>query len=240
MNQTSVRKVEGDTAPSKELRIAALRAQMAQIAPVLEPDHHQHSEHSQAEQHSYTEQEIVALGADLRDIFPHGGLKRRAVALMDSPALLAVEMLAHISSAGLFSAVLGWPELSYAGISESGGQLDRIIAVPEPGAQIWEAAAILAEGLDAIFINSEQATLTPSRARPFLAKVRHGKAAVIVLGTHIPTSWMDIRAQITGFRGIGYGTGRIKSIDMQVTTTVKGIAREKRITIGHRPHLYAV
>ena len=86
----------------------------------------------------------VAVAGGLSLVLPNGGLPRRAVThVSDTPALI-VELISQVAQAGGRAGVVGWPELSYAGVTA----LERVIAVPAPGIEDLAVAGVLAEGLE--------------------------------------------------------------------------------------------
>lgn len=153
------------------------------------------------------------MGGQFAAILPHGGLPRRAVThLSDTPALV-VEMLDSVTAAEGFAGVVGWPELSYAGV----GALERVIAVPDPGIDPLSVAGVLVEGLDLVVLHTPQPlNVSPVRARPLLARVRKGRAALLMVNARVPSPALSITGRVTGFHGIGRGVGTIAGMDMRV------------------------
>ncbi|WP_235840549.1 hypothetical protein [Corynebacterium liangguodongii] len=128
-------------------------------------------------------------------------------------AALVVEMLEAVTATGGFAGVVGWPELSYAGISH----LERVIAVPDPGIDPLSVAGVLVEGLDLVVLHLPQRiALSPVRARPLLARVRRGRAALITVNAEVPSPALRLSARVVGFHGIGRGSGRITGFDLRV------------------------
>ena len=81
---------------------------------------------------------------------------------------------------------------------------------------------VLAEGVDVLIYRSPRThTLSPTQARPLLAKVRKGRAAVLTVGAQVPSPALTINAQVTGFSGIGCGTGRIRNTEIAVSSYSK-------------------
>ena len=227
MNQTSVRIAEVAAGQSRADQIAALRAQMhkleaPRIAPAVQPD-----------------EEVVEVPSSLARLLPGGGLARRsAVYCGECPALI-IELVCHISAQGGHVGVVGWPELSLAQVAES-GDLRRVIVVPDPGAEPWSVTGVLAEGLDVV-IHRGVGEVTPSKARPVLAKIRGGQAAVVTVGVRLPGTTTEIEAEVTSFRGLGRGSGRINGVDIAVNVESKGVrARRGTVTCGQRRRLEAV
>ena len=213
--------VAGAEHPSRAEQIAQLRAQMAALGgEVVRPV---------AEKHG-----TLTIGGALSQVLPNNGLPRQAVThCSDTPALI-VEVIDQVTAAGGHVGVVGWPELSYAAISKEG--LERIIAVPEPGIEDIAVAGVLAEGLDLVVLRTRtQLELTPVRARPLLARLRKGNAALLTVNTTVPSPALTITGHIEGFRGIGEGVGRIQSIDLRVRAESKGARpASTTVTLGQK------
>ncbi|WP_420697236.1 hypothetical protein [Corynebacterium striatum] len=230
MNQTGVRiadMVSGSSALSRADRIAALRAEMRKlespaIAPQVQP-----------------EVELVEAPSVLAKLLPGGGLARRqVVSCADCPSLI-VEIVSHVSAQGGHVGIVGWPELSLAQVADK-GDLSRVIVVPDPGADPWAVTGVLAEGLDVV-IHRGVGEVTPSKARPVLAKIRGGQAAVLTVGVRLPGTATEIDAEVTTFRGLGRGSGRINGVDIAVRVEAKGVrAKQGTMTCGQRRRLEAV
>lgn len=222
MSGTSVREsVEVDlTALSREDRIATLRARMDRVGAT--PD--------------FTPEPALtlALPGPLGMALAGGGLAKQAVTqLSDTPAL-AVELLAHTTAHGGYAAVVGWPELLLAGVADAGGELSRLIAVPEPGLESLNTAAVLCEGMDLVLYRHEvPLEITPARARPLLAKLRNGRAALLLVNARVTVAVASIDAHVTNYHGIGRGAGRIRGLELDVRVTQKGRPPARiRVPIG--------
>lgn len=185
--------------------------------------------------------DVLPVHPELVKVLPGGGLERRAVTeVSDCPALI-VELIGQVTARGGHVGVVGWPELSLAGVVES-GRLDNVITVPDPGTDPLGIVGILVEGLDLVVARwAAPLELSPVRARPLLARLRGGVAALVLVGARIPSPAVRIGAGVTTFRGIGEGTGRIRSVDIAVRVTAKGRPPESAtVTVGRRAGLRAV
>lgn len=231
MIQTSVRAALGMAELqelSRDARIAVLRQQMDQLTG------------QPASTGVSPEDEVLELGSSFQTVLPFGGLVRRAVTECSDTPVLVAEMLAQISGSGSSVAVVGWPDLAYAAVATQGGDLSRIVAVPDPGSDPLSVVSLLVTGLDLVVFRSAPHDLAPAQARPLLGKLRGGSAALLTVGMSVPSPALRMAAQITGFRGIGEGSGRIRAIDLQVETTWKGGSRRATMTIGEPRKLSVV
>lgn len=185
--------------------------------------------------------DVLTVEGPLSTVLPNGGLPRRAVThLSDTPALV-VELIEQVTAAGGHAGVVGWPELSYAGVTA----LERVIAVPAPGIEDLAVAGVLAEGLDLVVWRTRvPLELTPVRARPLLARLRKGTCALVAVNAQVPSPALTLTGRITEFHGIGRGSGRIGGIDIAVRAERKGTSpASATVTLGtgpERPRLTVV
>ena len=162
--------------------------------------------------------------------------QRRAVThVSDTPALI-VELISQVAQAGGRAGVVGWPELSYAGIGtgDDADAMERVVAVPDAGLDDLSVAGVLAEGLDLVVLRTRSPfQLTPVRARPLLARIRKGQAALVCVNVEVPSPALTVTGQLAQFHGIGRGTGRITGIDFDVRAQAKGYRpASARVTLG--------
>lgn len=212
------------SALSRADRIDALRAQMSALTSNAPSDVHEVTKQ--------VKENIVTAPHALGELLPGGGfLRGEAYSCSHSPQLCA-EIIAHISALGGMVAVVSWPELGFAGVSDAGGQLSNVIAVPDPGPEPLNTVAVLVEGVDAVFYKGPQINLSPVRARPLKAKLRGGRGFLLTVGTVVPSSQAHIDATVDGYHGIGQGTGRIRSVELDLVVTSKAQRHRGRMVLG--------
>ena len=219
VNRTSIRALNGvqnsagqgaESVPDvdRHARIAQLRARMSEMGGRAAPN-------------VVVGEDVLPVGGGFSQVLPNGGLPRHAVTQVSETPALVVELLDRVAGAGGSAGVIGWPELSYAGVAASA--LERVIAVPEPGIEDLAVAGVLAEGLDLVVLRTRTALqLSPVRSRPLLARLRKGNAALVAVNVSVPSPALRVTGQIAQFHGIGRGTGRIRGIDVRVRAEAKG------------------
>lgn len=220
---------------SRTERIDALRSRMAAMgatattvttaATALQPDPqpgHPAAAHPGAQQ--FRREDILPAPDAFSGLLPGGGLPRRAVTLATEQPLLAVEYLAHVTARGGHAAVVGWPDLAYAGVIDAGGVCANIIAVPDPGPEPFGIVSVLCAGLDLVLYRGPELALSPTRARPLLGRLRSGTAALLMMGTRVPAPALTVESEITGYLGIGPGRGRIRGVELELRVSAKGRA----------------
>lgn len=243
MNGTHVREVGGDgpVSPLPDLagmgrseRIHALRSRMSAMGAAVPQ---LREEHDPQPESPPTQEDILPAPEVLSGFLPGEGFPRRAVTLFPDQPLLVVELLAHVTARGGYAAIIGWREFAYAGVVESGGVCENIIVIPDPGPQPLNVAAVLCEGLDLVVYHGAETTLSPTRARPLLGKLRRGTAALIMVGTGVPSPAVTVDARITNYLGIGTGQGRIRGVEMRISITARGHAPAGgTVVLGERGH----
>ena len=236
MTQTGIRAREGREqqesvavlADVRAERVASLRNKIAglesaaNLTPVQQkPRLLSNDSVSEGNESSVDPYRVVELSGQLAGVIPIGGLPKNSVShCSDCPALVS-ELIAQISAQGKTVAIVNWSDLSLAQVAES-GDLSKIITVPNPGGEWITVLGVLAEGVDVLIYRSPRThTLSPTQARPLLAKIRRGRAAVLTVGAQVPSPALTINAQVTGFSGIGCGTGRIRNAEIAVSSYSK-------------------
>ena len=236
MTQTGIRAREGREqqesvavlADVRAERVASLRNKIAglesaaNLTPVQQkPRLLSNDSVSEGNESSVDPYRVVELSGQLAGVIPIGGLPKNSVShCSDCPALVS-ELIAQISAQGKTVAIVNWSDLSLAQVAES-GDLSKIITVPNPGGEWITVLGVLAEGVDVLIYRSPRThTLSPTQARPLLAKIRKGRAAVLTVGAQVPSPALTINAQVTGFSGIDCGTGRIRNAEIAVSSYSK-------------------
>ena len=236
MTQTGIRAQEGRgqqesvavLADARAERVASLRNKIAglesaaNLTPVQQkPRLLSNDSVSEGNESPVDPYRVVELSGRLAGAIPIGGLPKNSVShCSDCPALVS-ELIAQISAQGKTIAIVNWSDLSLAQVAES-GDLSKIITVPNPGGAWITVLGVLAEGVDVLIYRSPRThTLSPTQARPLLAKIRKSRAAVLTIGAQVPSPALTINAQVTGFSGIGCGTGRIRNAEIAVSSYSK-------------------
>ena len=108
------------------------------------------------------------------------------------------------------------------------------MAVPDAGLDDLSVAGVLAEGLDLVVLRTRSPfQLTPVRARPLLARIRKGQAALVCVNVEVPSPALTVTGRLASFHGIGRGVGRITGIDFDVRAETKGYRpASARVTLG--------
>jgi hypothetical protein len=174
---------------------------------------------------------VVALDPVLAGLFPGGGLPWGAtVSLAGSNALL-LSVLAHPSSTGVWSAVVGMPDVGLVAAEEAGLDLAKTALVPNSGDQLLAVLATLLDGIDLVAVAGTEQLRAADRQR-LAARARQRGAVLLPVGSwpgadlHVAT-----RQTLGGWRGlggVGQGHGRLRERHVTVVVTGRGAARAPR------------
>lgn len=162
------------------------------------------------------EGEALPVPKALRQVL--GGVVRRgAVSAIDRPGAVLSALVAETTRVG-YVAVVGVSELGLLSVVEQGGDLSRIMCVPDPGVQPFEVLGLLAEGVDLLVVSLPKAP-APSQARPLQARLRKFSTALISIGGGWPGGNTKISSSVEGVVGLCAGGGRIRSVSYSVVVS---------------------
>ncbi|MFC3849085.1 hypothetical protein ACFORJ_02740 [Corynebacterium hansenii] len=154
-----------------------------------------------------------------------GGLIKGAASSIDAAGAVVAGILAEVTAAGGHVALVGLPDFSPLGIVEQGGDLARVLDVPDPGDSPLEVVALLADGVDVVVVKLDR-TPPPSAARPVMARLRGSGCALLHVGGEWPGSKVSVASRVTAIHGLGAGHGRIRGVEFHVTA--RGAGRPER------------
>lgn len=164
-----------------------------------------------------------------------GGLLQGAVSSIDAAGAVVAGILAEVTAAGGHVALVGLPDFAPLSIVEHGGDLSRVLDVPEPGESPLEVVALLADGVDVVVVKLDR-TPPPSAARPVMARLRGSGCALLYVGEGWAGSKVSVASRVTAIHGLGAGHGRIRGVEFHVTARGAGRPeRGVRWTIGDCP-----
>ena len=143
----------------------------------------------------------------------HGGLPRGAVTAMANCPTALVDMLATVTSQGGCAAVVGYPTLALAAVDASGGDLERLVIVPDPAPHAGAVLGTLVEGLDMV-LYAPEGNIAPTFARPVEARLRKSACALVVAGGTWPGARVTVDVMVSGVHGLGRGSGRVRGVEL--------------------------
>lgn len=193
---------------------------------------------------------VAPVPAWLSEHLPGGGVARgQATQISDCPAVL-VDVLAHLTAQGMCVAVVDYPRLAIAAVAAAGGNVERLVLVPDSTPHTAAVLGTLVEGMDVVLFaaggqlgkqggqsgqsgRSSGGSVSPTFARPVEARLRKSECALLVCGKAWPQARMHVELQVCGVLGLRRGSGRIRAVE--VAGRVWGKARPPsavRATIG--------
>ena len=142
-----------------------------------------------------------------------GGIPRAMVtAVADCPAV-HVELLVAATRAGSCVAVVGYPHLALAAVDAAGGDLERMMVIPDPAPHAGAVLGTLVESLDMVFYRPVK-NASPTFTRPVEARLHKSRCALVVSGHAWPKVQLNIDAHVVGIRGLGRGSGRVRGVEV--------------------------
>lgn len=163
---------------------------------------------------------------------PGGGVARgQATQISDCPAVL-VDVLAHLTAQGMCVAVVDYPRLAIAAVAAAGGDVERLVLVPDSTPHTAAVLGTLIEGMDVVLFATggqgaqsvqgvqgargmQRGAVPPTFARPVEARLRKSECALLVCGRAWPQARMHVELQVCGVLGLRRGSGRIRAVEVE-------------------------
>ena len=152
----------------------------------------------------------------------------------------ATSLLLSLLSApqGAWTAVVGIPGLGLAAAAEMGVDLDRLVVIPDPGADALQVLSVLADGMDMI-VTAPLARLAPARLRVFSGRLRQRGAVLLVAGRW-PGAELVLTVREVRWAGLGDGHGRLRDRDLDIEVSGRRLGGTRSTTLELRASRTAV
>ncbi|WP_067473464.1 hypothetical protein [Nocardia amamiensis] len=177
---------------------------------------------------------VIPVSGGLGEALPEGGLPRGGVVACTGRNTPMLGLLAAVTAAGDWVAVIGQPQLGLLSVVEMGGDLARLAHIPDlRGEDPLTVAAVLLDGVDVVVLDVA-GTAPPSRTRAVLARLRSHDGVLIVTGAGWARADLEIRCELAGYEGLGRGRGRLRKMtfDIQVTGRTARRPRTTRVQLA--------
>src|SRR5699024_7609363 len=138
------------------------------------------------------------------ELFPDGGLARGSVLRIGGAFSVLFALAATAMGREGWSAFVGIPDAGLAAAAGMGLALQRVVVVPEPGAEAPDVLAALVDGVDVVVLGSS-AGLTGQDRRRLQARLRRRGAGRRATGT-----WGQPAGQPTARGGSGCASARVR------------------------------
>jgi len=162
-----------------------------------------------------------------------GGVQRGSTLVVASSrpqgaTSLALGLLAGISGAGGWCAVVGLPSLGVVAASQIGLQLDRLALIPQPGGQWPVVVGALIDSVDMVLVAPPNRVI-PRDARRLAARARERGAVLVALGSCWPDRGdLHLSVGSVEWTGLGVGEGYLQGRRAEVVVTGRGAAARER------------
>lgn len=142
-------------------------------------------------------------------------------------------LLARVSGAGSWCALVNGPGIGLAAAAEAGVDLDRLALVPEPGRDWVRVVGALLDGFDLVAVRPPTA-LRPADERWLAARIRRHGTVLVSLGPWVDA---DVRLRSTAARweGLGDGFGQLSAHRLSVGVSGRGVVGARSATVEIRP-----
>ncbi|NNH71983.1 hypothetical protein HLB23_19340 [Nocardia uniformis] len=161
--------------------------------------------------------ESLSVPPALADLLPEGGLVKGSVVVYTGASSLLSGLLAAVTGAGGHAAAVGLPRLGLLAAAEMGAQLGRLAVVADPGPDPLEVASVLLDGLDLVILGLNGVTVPLSRARVLAARARSKSSTLVVTNGAWSLPALRIDTRVTGYDGLGRGSGRLRTVCLEVS-----------------------
>jgi hypothetical protein len=164
---------------------------------------------------------------ELRPLLPGGGLRRGSTVATSGATSLVIGLLAAVSQAGSWCAVVGLPTLGAMAAAEAGVELGRLALVPYPGPNWSTVVAALLDGVDVVVVAPPGGPVAASLTGRLAARARQRGSVLIGCGRW-PGADISIDSTRSDWEGLGGGRGRLRKRKLTVTARGRGAAAQPK------------
>jgi hypothetical protein len=152
-----------------------------------------------------------------------GGLRSGAVYSLDAPLSVAMALLAGPSSHGEWCGVAGIPDFGAEAAAGFGVALERLVLVPDLGAQWPPVVSALADVLPLVLVQVPS-RIAPGDAARLGSRLRERGGTLLVRGSW-PQSEGSLRLRAASWEGLGEGFGHLRRHRVELEVTQRGRTR---------------
>jgi hypothetical protein len=145
--------------------------------------------------------------SDLRSDQLPASLPRGTVAVLSGARSLTLRLVAEVTAAGGYAAIVGQPDVGLLAAAQMGADLERLAVIPDPGPDPVEVAAVLMDGLDLVALGLGGRKVTAGRVRAVTARARQHECTLLVTGGDWPGAAARLEARVCGYEVVGAGAG---------------------------------
>ena len=168
---------------------------------------------------------LLPVAPQLHPLLP--GLRRgSSVAVAPGASSLVLALLAPVSAAGSWVAVVGMPGLAPLAAAQAGVALERLALVPHPGPEWTTVVAALLDGVDVVVV-APSGPVSERVASRLAARARQ-RGSVLVPYGRWPGAELTLTAEHGVWDGLGAGHGRLRGRELTVRAQGRGAATRPR------------
>jgi hypothetical protein len=156
----------------------------------------------------------------LRDLLPHGALRRGSVVAASGWNLLCLALAAGPVASGAWCAAAGIPELGVAAAANAGLDPAKLLLVPDLGLNWPQTVISLLDGCDLVVLRPPHRPPAQARRKLEAAVRRHG--SVLLVAGDWDGAQIRLRIADREWTGIGPGHGRLRGRRAQVIADGRG------------------
>ncbi|WP_067470337.1 hypothetical protein [Nocardia amamiensis] len=172
---------------------------------------------------------VIPVAGGLGEALPEGGLPRGGVVACTGRRTPLVGLLAAVTAAGEWVAVVGQPQLGLLAFTEMNGDLTKLAHIPDlKGEDPLTVAAVLLDGVDVVVLDVD-GVAPPNRMRAVLARLRSHDGVLVVTGPGWARPDLEIQCELAEYSGLGAGRGRLRSMTFDIQVSGRA-ARRPRTT----------
>ncbi len=156
----------------------------------------------------------------LRDLLPHGALRRGSVVAASGWNLLCLALAAGPVASGAWCAAAGIPEFGVAAAADAGLDPARLLLIPDLGSNWPQAVISLLDGCDLVVLRPPSRPPAQARRKLEATVRRHG--SVLLVAGDWEGAQVRLRIAAHEWAGIGSGHGRLRGRRAQVIADGRG------------------
>jgi len=201
--------------PDRAEQVEHLRRKMAAVSGKTGRGH---SAPARVEEIIPDTKSLLPVPESLADGLP-AALPRGAVVVASGARSLTLEVVAAVTAAGGYAAVVGQPDVGLLAAVEMGADLTRLALVPDPGTDPVEVAAVLLDGMDLVVLGLGCRSVPLPRARAVTARARNKGCTLLITGGDWQGARMRLEARVSGYEitAAAPGFGRISRVRLAVS-----------------------
>lgn len=169
----------------------------------------------------------------LEALFPHGGLRRGVIYDVSSHQSLLWLLLAGVTQAGHYAAIVGLPHLGLRSAHDLGVDLDKLVLLPQPGPRWWSVTNTLADALSLVVLRPGSMLPSAHQRDRFAARLRERGSTLLVCGSW-PGAEGTLLVDRAHWDGLGHGWGLLQrqTLHCRYQDRREQVGRELHISIS--------